>query len=537
MKKTLLTYDFFYKYKKYFVFCLFVLGCILISSDVFAASNAACKISTMQEKYQSSCYSCLIVRTLLEQFMAVGGRTYALCSEAGVKILLLATCLWLAFFVLKNLASLANVEPISIVNQLLKQLFKVLFAYVVIVSGTNTFVNYVVNPVLATGADYGLAIIEGANNTLGMQASGKYNYEGESLFSNDVMNKIIGVTEGIDRVVSTNLVIGHALTCHSVNAGAWRFDLLVVTITIPDIWIWLCGAIIWFFGFMLTLGVSYYLLDLSFKIGISIILFPITMGLWPFSSTSDKVISCIRTILKSAAIFAFLVITTTYGMSLISVALRDITEFYSRIENGDSKWVSETFDITGSFFLILMFAYVYAFLLVSKTITSYVNKFFSGGILSGANPMHSGATMMTDAAKRPVMATGRYAKDVAREQGGKAIKQVGKGVSAAGKGMTKGGKGLMQAGKAMSSSGLGAIAGVPLMAVGAVVAGGGYVAQAAGKTVQGTGSLIKKSKDKPKPTGKSGGNSSGKLDNSASGRNGSGNSGGGNGGGGNNSAS
>ena len=365
-----------------------------------------------------------------------------------------------------------------------------------IVSGTNTFVNYVVNPVLATGADYGLAIIEGANDTLGMQASGKYNYEGESLFSNDVINKILGVTEGIDRVVSTNLVIGHALTCHSVNAGAWKWNLLVTEIKIPDIWIWLCGAIIWFFGFMLTLGVSYYLLDLSFKIGISIVLFPITMGLWPFSSTSDKVISCIRTILKSAAIFAFLAITTTYGMSLISVALRDVTEFYTRIENGDSKWVSETFDITGSFFLILMFAYVYAFLLVSKTITSYVNKFFSGGILSGANPLHSGATTMTDAAKRPVMATGRYAKDVAREQGGKAIKQAGKGVSAAGKGMAKGGKGMMKAGKSLSSSGWGAIVGVPLMAIGAAVTAGGYATQAAGKATQGAGSMVKKSKDR-----------------------------------------
>ena len=358
------------------------------SSVALAADNAVCHVADMQEKYQSSCYSCLIVKTLLEQFMTVGTKTYALCSEAGVKILVLASCLWIAFFVLKNVSSLANVEPVSMINTLLTQLFKIGVAYIIIVSGTNTFINYVVNPILATGADYGLAIIDGVSETLNMQASGKYNYEGESLFSTDVMNKILGLAEGIDRVVSTNLVIGHALTCHSVNAGVWIFDLWVITITIPDIWIWLCGAVIWIFGFMMTLGVCYYLLDLSFKVGISIILFPITMGLWPFSTTSDKVISCVRTILKSAAIFAFLAITTSYGMTLISTALRDISEFYDRIENGDSQWVSETFDITGSFFLVFVFAYFYAFLLISKTISSYVNKFFSGGILSGANPMH-----------------------------------------------------------------------------------------------------------------------------------------------------
>lgn len=472
------------------------------SSVALAADNAVCHVADMQEKYQSSCYSCLIVKTLLEQFMTVGTKTYALCSEAGVKILVLASCLWIAFFVLKNVSSLANVEPVSMINTLLTQLFKIGVAYIIIVSGTNTFINYVVNPILATGADYGLAIIDGVSETLNMQASGKYNYEGESLFSTDVMNKILGLAEGIDRVVSTNLVIGHALTCHSVNAGVWIFDLWVITISIPDIWIWLCGAVIWIFGFMMTLGVCYYLLDLSFKVGISIILFPITMGLWPFSTTSDKVISCVRTILKSAAIFAFLAITTSYGMTLISTALRDISEFYDRIENGDSQWISETFDITGSFFLVFVFAYFYAFLLISKTISSYVNKFFSGGILSGANPMHDRATQATDMAKRPVVATASYAKDVAREQGGRAVKGVGKGVGMAGKGMAQGGKSMMNAGKAMSSSGLGAIAGVPLMALGAVVAGTGYATQAAGKVTEKTGSMLKKSKDKPNKGGK-----------------------------------
>ena len=441
------------------------------SSVALAADNVVCHVADMQEKYQSSCYSCLIVKTLLEQFMTVGTKTYALCSEAGVKILVLASCLWIAFFVLKNVSSLANVEPVSMINTLLTQLFKIGVAYIIIVSGTNTFINYVVNPILATGADYGLAIIDGVSETLNMQASGKYNYEGESLFSTDVMNKILGLAEGIDRVVSTNLVIGHALTCHSVNAGVWIFDLWVITISIPDIWIWLCGAVIWIFGFMMTLGVCYYLLDLSFKVGISIILFPITMGLWPFSTTSDKVISCVRTILKSAAIFAFLAITTSYGMTLISTALRDISEFYDRIENGDSQWISET-------------------------------KFFSGGILSGANPMHDRATQATDMAKRPVVATASYAKDVAREQGGRAVKGVGKGVGMAGKGMAQGGKSMMNAGKAMSSSGLGAIAGVPLMALGAVVAGTGYATQAAGKVTEKTGSMLKKSKDKPNKGGK-----------------------------------
>lgn len=511
-------------------------------NDFPKLSNATCRIEEMSKKYQSSCYSCIVVKTLLEKFMEACTKVYDLCSDIAVKILLVATLIWVAFWGLKTVSSLANVEPASMINTLLIQFFKIMFAYVVIMSGIDTFIIYIVNPILTAGADFGIAILDGAAQTLSVTPSKEYTYDGVSVLSADMLNKILGFTESMESIVSTNMVIGHALTCHATHAGAWVISLMV-KIAIPNIWLLLCGALIWFAGFMLALSVCYYLLDISFKIGIAIMIFPIVMALWPFSLTSSKLKTCIGTILKSAAIFAFLAITTSYALTLISISLRDISELSSRIEAGDSKWISDTFDITGPFFIIILFAYFYSLKLISITISDYADQFFKGGLVDKATPMHNEMTRATDVAKKLALGAGgkvlnqagkygnkalgvvgdatigqavkfvksqfKKKKDddkgkpnegtavkkagAAAENMGKATEATGKTVEATGKAASKGGSGMMATGKGLCGTGVGAIIGVPMIIAGAAVKGAGVATEYSGKAVAATGAAIKKS--------------------------------------------
>lgn len=353
----------------------------LVGVAIRTGDNSVCKVAEMEKKYQSSCYSCIVVKTLLEKFINACTKVSDLCRRAAVQVLLVATLLWVAFWALKTISSVASLEPSSIVNTLLIQGFKILFAYVVIESGIEVFMIHVVSPILVAGADFGTAILANSQSHLSMTPSPDYTYSGVELLSADMLNKIMGFNESLDRVVSTNLVIGHALTCHSVNAGAWvNHSIMDFQIIIPNVWIWLCGAAIWFAGFMLVLAVSYYLLDISFKIGIAIMIFPLLMALWPFSITAGKVKTCIKTMLSSAAIFAFLAITTSYAMAMISVTLRDVPELFERVEKGDSKWISDTFDITGPYFILILFAYLYSIKLVRSTVDDYVNKFSAAAL-------------------------------------------------------------------------------------------------------------------------------------------------------------
>lgn len=454
-------------------------------------------------------------------------------------------------------------------NTLTVFLFKVMVAYILITSGLGVLVKYTINPLLTAGADMGIAYTSAVSYK---SEAENFEYTVETpqvkaptittngvsteVVPAEVLNKVMLFAEKIDKNVSTNLVIGHAITCFSMEGGAWTFDIIgkVISFRIVNLWLWFCGALIWFVGFMLTLGIGYYLLDISFKLGFSIMALPVVIGLWPFNVTKGKVTAVIGIMLKAAGTFVFLGLTTSYALAMISTALRDVDTLLDNIKNGNAQWVSETFELTGPYFLIILFAFLYSMKLISSTITDYVDKFFKDGVFGGADPMHKQLTQMTDFAKqqamRPVKWAGGKASDAVKKQvtegaakagkfvrglfkgkangdqekddkgggnpvsgGGAAVKntgkgakaagatmeQSGKGVQAAGKGMEAGGKaaqaggkGLMSAGKGLSATGLGAIVGVPMMIAGAAAYGAGKGAEVAGKVTQKAGKAMQK---------------------------------------------
>lgn len=478
----------------------------------------SCKIDDMREKYQSKCYSCIIIKTLIETFLNACSKAYDIASEAGLKLLALGSLIWMAFFVMKNVSSLANVEPGAMMNTLITFLFKVMVASILITSGLGVLVKYTINPLLTAGADMGMAFanitsdISGANGLASQYQiktpSISDNGTSTEIVSSDVMNKIMMFAQDLDENVSTNLVVGHAITCWSINGGAWTIEIPILDLqfSIVNLWLWFCGAAIWFVGFMLTLGIGYYLLDISFKLGFAIMVLPVVIGLWPFNVTKGKVTAVISIMIKSAGTFVFLALTTTYALMLTSVALRDTKTLLDNVEKGNAEWISATFDPTGSYFLIILFAFLYSMKLISSTVSDYVDKFCSDAVFGKADPMHGKLTQMTDMAKQlgmmPVkwasgkignaakekakegaVKTGRFVKglfkgkangDLKKDDSeknkkknvvstagdglkttGKTVEQTGKGIQATGKGVETGGKVASAGGKGMISGGKG----------------------------------------------------------------------------------
>lgn len=464
---------------------------------------AKCNIAKMQELYQGKCYSCVIIKTLMETFLNACSKAYDITSEAGVKLLVLGALVWMAFFVMKNVSSLSNIEPGAMMNTLTVFLFKVMVAYILITSGLGVLIKYTINPLLTAGADFGIAFMSVTSDISGAPElnanyavtvptiSASDGGAATEIVSSDVMNRIMFFAQNLDKNVSTNLVIGHAMTCWSMNGGAWDFSLFKMV----NLWLWFCGALIWFVGFMLTLGIGYYLLDISFKLGFAIMALPVVIGLWPFNVTKGKVTAVISIMLKAAGTFVFLALTTTYALAMINVALRDVPTLFAKIEAGDAIWISNTFDLTGPYFLIILFVYLYSMKLISSTVSDYVDKFFKDSVFGGADPMHGKLTQMTDFAKqqamRPVKWAGGKASDAVKKQATEGAAKAGKFVRGLFKGKA-GGKGLMSAGKGLSATGLGAIVGVPMMIAGAAVYGAGKGAEVAGKVTQKAGKAMQK---------------------------------------------
>lgn len=409
-------------------------------------------MDVLRERYQGDCFPCQIVNVLLASFMKAAGKTYDVSKEAGNKLLFLGTVLWLAFWALKKMSSLANVEPASMSNELVIFLGKVVVAYCFINAGIGTLVNYAVNPILGAGADMGTALLlESQNMEISSAPKSENAYKGPTeIVDKSTMDKILKLSEGVSNEVAMNLIIGNALTCFSIKKGI-HFDLLnVINIHIPDIWLWLVGAAIWCAGFMLVLSVCYYLIDIPFKIGFAIIALPVVIGLWPFKMTSGKLKDVIMVAFNAAGTFLFLALSSSYAMRLISQSFSTVGGITDEAGNSltgsealiqaiymdNAKYVELVFSFTGGSFLIIMFCYIYGIKMISDITNKYPKKFFGEGITAGAgSPLHHMATAATMWASKKAAAPFKMAGDIVAHQAGKAATTAAKAAGNVGIGL------------------------------------------------------------------------------------------------------
>lgn len=447
---------------------LFIVSAIFMTANAWAgADDYECPtMDVLNERYKTGCMPCQIVKVLIASFMRAAGDVYKVSREAGVKLLLLGSVIWLVFWALKKVASFTNPEPMAMMNELLIFFGKVILAFVFITSGVGTLVGYAINPILAAGADYGSALLStgAAENAIDLSTApaAENAYSGPTeIVSEEVMNKILRFSEGVSNEVATNLVIGNALTCFSIQEGYhWT---KIIEIHIPDIWYWLCGAAIWVVGFLLTLSVCYYLIDIPFKLGFAIIALPVVIGLWPFKLTTGKFKSCIMIAVNAAGTFLFLALSVSYAMVLISTGLRDKDKLLQAFSDDDVTYITDTFSITGPYFLIILFCYIYGFQLIGNVTKKYPDKFFGGSMTAGAgSPLHQMATGATNWVKGKVAAPFKMAIDIAANQAGKAATTVAKAAGNVGLGAAsygagvitnKFGKGVSAVGRKMASAG------------------------------------------------------------------------------------
>jgi len=418
-----------------------------VTKAVFGMSNRSCNLERMNNIYKSGCYSCIVVKSLIEAFLKACSQVYEISKEAGVKILVLGLMLWIGFYVLQQISSLKNIEPTAMVNEMLIMAFKVLGAYLVITAGIGFFIDYVIVPFMNWGADFGLMLLLSSSAASGLdivstELDGSYLSTAETIIPPHLINNITTFVAAVDGTTSTHMQIGHMITCHSTNAGSFRFFGVFF---IPNIWLWICGAAIWFAGFMMTLSVAYYLIDISFKLGFAIIAMPIVVGLWPFNVTKDRLSKCFNMVLNAAGIFVFLAMTTGAGLALVSNALdagsdaellqesaasRNIAveeldgtqKLFLAVEDNDNDYIVNRFALFGPSFLLILFAYLYAIKLIGSTVSEYVDVFFPDGVMAGQSPMHHRLTQATDFVKKKAGKGVKFAKDVAKTQGKKATK-------------------------------------------------------------------------------------------------------------------
>lgn len=294
----------------------------------------------------------------------------------------------------------------------------------------------------ARAADYGktLSPQERQNICDTLQATQtKKSASNESLDNPIVPNgALLGVynaTRNISQSIAMVSVLGDTLMCHAVHGQDKKSVKIPKTnislFSYPNVPMWLCGAIIYCFGFMMVLAITFYVVDIAFKLGLAVLLLPIGVALWPFSAKVkdlDLVTKLLSIILKSAAIFVFLALTTSFALNLLGVAVGGLEEVFDVItENADSDVVSEHFTLASSAFLIIVVALIYGFKLIGSTISDYTEKFFPDKAFGRAAPIHGMMTQSVDfATKKVVKPVASLARDITFTQAGRGVVATGR---------------------------------------------------------------------------------------------------------------
>lgn len=155
-----------------------------IHNDVEEGYN--CQTTNFRAMYHSICYSCIIVDILISAFVKAGAKAYDVSRQLANTILVIATILWLAMYVLKSVSSFSTVEPMKMLQDILFQLFKVFVAFTIVNAGISTIIDYTIKPIVSTGTDFGMAILNSVNE--------KYEEDKEARDSRDeIFEKAFGL--------------------------------------------------------------------------------------------------------------------------------------------------------------------------------------------------------------------------------------------------------------------------------------------------------------------------------------------------------
>ncbi len=289
--------------------------------------------------------------------------------------------------------------------------------------------------VLPTSEGYALSRSEKQSKCAVLKAKAKPTFQDVSLKGSIIPISLLNNFSNSVQNISDNLisiqVLGDTLMCHAVYGDPWEATVLGIHLfDWANIPIWLCGAIVYCFGFMLVLSVTFYIVDVSFKLGFSIIVLPIAIALWPFSWTKDKLMVCISVFLKSAGILVFLSITTAYALNMLIEALGALPPIMDALTHNKTTFVSETFSLTSGTFLLIVVVLIYGMKMIGSTIPDYVDKFFPDQMFgkgSKASPMHMLSTQGVDFVKQKAVApVAAYTRDVVNNLGGHVVSGTGK---------------------------------------------------------------------------------------------------------------
>ena len=129
------------------------------------ASYNQCSLETLKKQYMENpdknCWYCNIISTMTGAYLEAVANIMNIVETLALLILRYGFLIWLAYYILQQVSSLAPITPGKMLQEILMMGFKVLLATLAVHQGISLLTEFFLDPVMLFGIDYGQTMLNG----------------------------------------------------------------------------------------------------------------------------------------------------------------------------------------------------------------------------------------------------------------------------------------------------------------------------------------------------------------------------------------
>lgn len=234
--------------------------------------------------------------------ISVGETTFNTVAPGAIKLMTVGFLLWLVIFMMKNLSSLKEVDPMEMLTKVGGMMFKTGFAYCMLID-SNFFFGTFVSPITATAAGF-VGVGGGAGG--GLQS---------------VVSPLEALMNTMHQTIAAGVGIGNYAQCLSwwkvIGGPIPNFFENDEHDGYPEPEVYAAGCVVWLGCWILLIVFPFYLFDAMFRLGVTAALCPLFIVAWVFPITVDFAKKGLNSVLNVAFLFICLKIILDLDVELL----------------------------------------------------------------------------------------------------------------------------------------------------------------------------------------------------------------------------
>jgi hypothetical protein len=187
----------------------------------------------------------------------------------------------------------------------------------------------------------------------------------EGVISQNLLAQVLATVRLFSKSNAELPAIGSSLMCVACHTASWH--------SFPDISMLIEGAIVWAFGWAITLACCFYLLDSVVRFGIFCTLLPFLIACWPFKITSKYTKNGWDIFMNTFFNFVMMGLVISLSSELATQALtggaggkEEIEALLQSANSNDLVALKDAMSLSGTKLLVLIACCIFAFKLVAQ---------------------------------------------------------------------------------------------------------------------------------------------------------------------------